>query len=128
LSGSKLVTRPAKDRKIIAIKLQDGQPLTRVDLQYDLLHHIFANDKAVFTDINTSIDGKPPRSKVTFRDLYLNTLLRSPKCSRGPREKALENPEFGTEFAKIALLTNAGRINTTMACDFNFDMCCLSWL
>jgi hypothetical protein len=110
--------RPAKDRKTIAIKLQDGEPLTRLELQYDFLHHLFSNNKAVFTDPNPTIHQQPARTKVTFRDLYLNTLLHSPKCSRGPREKALENPEFGTEFAKIALLTNAGRINTTMACKY----------
>jgi Ino eighty subunit 1 len=111
-------TRPVKERKTIALKFQDGQPLTRTDLQYDLLHHLFSNDQAVFTDPNPTINGQPARSKVTFRDLYLNALIRSPKCSRGPREKALENPEFGTEFAKIAFLTNVGRINTTMACEF----------
>lgn len=112
------LSRLARDKKTSAIKLVDGQPLNRVDLQYDLLHHIFSDDKAVFTDINTTIHNQPPRSKVTFRDLYLNTLLRSPKCSRGLKEKALDNPDFGTEFAKIALLTNAGRINTTMACEY----------
>ena len=30
----------------------------------------------------------------------------------------LDTPEFAVEFAKIALLTNVGRINTTMACAY----------
>jgi Ino eighty subunit 1 len=29
-----------------------------------------------------------------------------------------ETPAFAVELAKFALLTNAGRINTTMACTF----------
>ena len=32
------------------------------------------------------------------------------------RDKMTETPEFGTDFAKISLLANVGRINTTMAC------------
>lgn len=30
----------------------------------------------------------------------------------------VETPAFAIEFAKIALLTNVGRINTTMACEY----------
>lgn len=32
----------------------------------------------------------------------------------------IENPAFAIEFAKMSLLTNVGRINTTMACESNF--------
>ncbi|PCH33484.1 hypothetical protein WOLCODRAFT_63957 [Wolfiporia cocos MD-104 SS10] len=102
-------------RKALAVKHSDGEPLTRADLQHDLLQHIFDNNVPAFTDPYTSIDGQPPRSKVTFRELYINCLLHSPRCSKASREKILEAPDFGVEFAKMSLLSNVGRINTTMA-------------
>ena len=115
-AATSAANKQQKEKKVIALKYADGHPLTRQDLQYDLLHHIFADPHRVFTDPYPTNPGQTPQPKLTFRDLYLNTILHSPKCSRGPRDKALENQEFGTEFAKMSLLTNVGRINTTMAC------------
>lgn len=103
-------------RKALAVKHLDGEPLTRADLQHDLLNHIFANNQVVFTDPYRTIHGDPPRTLVTFRDLYINCLLHSPRCSKASREKIMESPDFGDEFAKMSLLSNVGRINTTMAC------------
>ncbi|KAI0639239.1 hypothetical protein C8Q77DRAFT_1152229 [Trametes polyzona] len=102
-------------RKTLAVKRADGEPLTRVDLQYDMLSHIFADKHAVFTDPYTTIRGDPAGTKVTFRDLYVNALIHSPRCSKASRDKIRESPEFGNEFAMISLLSNVGRINTTMA-------------
>ncbi|EPT04174.1 hypothetical protein FOMPIDRAFT_97068 [Fomitopsis schrenkii] len=102
-------------RKALAVKHLDGEPLTRADLQHDLLNHIFANNQVVFTDPYRTIHGDPPRTLVTFRDLYINCLLHSPRCSKASREKIMESPDFGDEFAKMSLLSNVGRINTTMA-------------
>ncbi|KAH9946834.1 hypothetical protein B0H21DRAFT_877076 [Amylocystis lapponica] len=102
-------------RKTLAIKHSDGEPLTRADLQYDFLHYIFSDTHAVFTDPYPTLHGNPARSRVTFRDLYLNTLLHSPRCSKASREKIIDTPAFGDEFAKISILSNVGRINTTMA-------------
>ena len=108
-----------RDRKILfAIKRADAEPLTRADLQYDFLKSIFDDDQVVFTDPFQTLGGKPPGSKVTFRDLYVNALYNSNKCSKVLKEKMVENPAFAIEFAKISLLTNVGRINTTMACMF----------
>lgn len=115
-AATSAANKQQKEKKIIALKYSDGHPLTRQDLQYDLLHHIFADPRQVFTNPYPTNPGQTPQPKLTFRDLYLNTILHSPKCSRGPRDKALENQGFGTEFAKMSLLTNVGRINTTMAC------------
>ena len=107
-----------RDRKaLFAIKRADAEPLTRADLQYDLLKCIFDDDQAVFTDPFETLDGRPSGSKVTFRDLYVNALVNSPRSSKNIKEKMIETPEFGSDFAKIALLTNIGRINTTMACE-----------
>jgi Ino eighty subunit 1 len=101
------------------VKRNDGDPITRSDLQYDLLHHIFSDEHAVFTDPNPTLRGDPAGTKTTFHDLYVNTLVRSPRASKVLREKMLDTPKFGTDFAKLALLANVGRINTTMACEYH---------
>ncbi|KAH8110654.1 hypothetical protein DFH11DRAFT_1619488 [Phellopilus nigrolimitatus] len=98
-------------RKSHAIKRADGEPLTREDLQYDLLRHIFDDPNPVFTDPN----GDPPGTQVSFRDLYVNALVHSPKSSKAVRDKIAESPAFATDFAMISLLANVGRVNTTMA-------------
>ncbi|KAI0757166.1 hypothetical protein C8Q80DRAFT_1215869 [Daedaleopsis nitida] len=105
----------AHHKKNLAVKRQDGEPLSRVDLQYDLLYSIFADKHAVFTDPYTTIRGDSAGTKVTFRDLYVNALIHSPRCSKASRDKIRESPEFGNEFSMISLLSNVGRINTTMA-------------
>ena len=106
-----------RDRKILfAIKRADAEPLTRADLQYDFLKSIFDDDQVVFTDPFQTLGGKPPGSKVTFRDLYVNALVNSPRSSKNIKDKMVDTPEFGNDFAKISLLANVGRINTTMAC------------
>lgn len=107
---------PHKKAGTFAIKHADGEPLTRLDLQFDLLHHIFYDEHQVFTDPNTTLDGRPPGSKVTFRDLYVNYIVHSPKATKVLKEKMADLPDFATDFAMLALLTNVGRINTTMSC------------
>jgi Ino eighty subunit 1 len=91
--------------------------LTREDIQYDFLDAVFSNTKRVFTD------QKPESSnrKVTFCELYITALSQSEKCSRVQRDKMRETPAFALELAKISLLVNVGRINTTMACTFAFS-------
>lgn len=100
-------------RKTLPIKRGDAEPLTREDIQYDLLFYIFADQEKAFVDYLAP--GKP---RVNFCDLYVNALFNSSKCSKVLKDKMVETPEFAIEFAKIALLTNVGRINTTMACTF----------
>ncbi|EKM60918.1 uncharacterized protein PHACADRAFT_247139 [Phanerochaete carnosa HHB-10118-sp] len=102
-------------RKTLAVKHQDGEPLTRVDLQYDLLYYLFSDSRNVFTDPYPTLHGEPAGTKVTFRDLYVNTLLHSSRCSKVSRDKLQDNASFADEFAKISILSNVGRINTTMA-------------
>ena len=117
-------------RKAFAIKHREAEPLTRRDLQYDLLHHIFSAQERVFTDpspwsslssasaSSASASSKDERrgTTVTFRDLYVHALMDSPRCSKALREKMQETPEFATDFAKMSLLANVGRVNTTMTC------------
>ncbi|KAI5116745.1 hypothetical protein M0805_000439 [Coniferiporia weirii] len=104
--------RVAPARKSHAIKRTDAEPLTREDLQYDLLKNIFDDRHAVFTD---PFDAEQSASKVTFRDLYINALVSSPRSSKAIRDNISEFADFGTDFAMISLLANVGRINTTMA-------------
>ncbi|KAH9968716.1 hypothetical protein BC827DRAFT_1165042 [Russula dissimulans] len=104
-------------RKAFAIKHQEAEPLIRRDLQYDLLYHIFAAEERVFTDPTLSSskgEGPGASTAVTFRDLYVHALMSSPRCSKALREKMQETPDFATDFAKMSLLANVGRVNTTM--------------
>lgn len=118
-SASPLLTQLAHSpqylgRKTLPIKRGDAEPLTREDLQYDLLYYIFADRTVAFVDFLAP--GKP---LVNFCDLYVNALYNSSKCSKVLKDKMVETPAFAIEFAKISLLTNVGRINTTMACQSN---------
>ncbi|KAJ3826988.1 hypothetical protein EV361DRAFT_896977 [Lentinula raphanica] len=98
------------------LKKADNAPLTRADLQFDLLACLFSDSNEVFTDpFPSQIDGRPARSRVTFRNLYVNAILHSPKASKLLKDKMSDTPEFATHFAMLSLLTNVGRINTTMS-------------
>ncbi|KAF8222598.1 hypothetical protein L208DRAFT_1413137 [Tricholoma matsutake] len=97
-------------RKALPIKRDDAEPLTREDVQFDLLNHIFSDAKAVFT---SPMPGKS--AKVTFSELYVSALYNSSKCSKVLKDKMVDTPAFAVELAKFSLLTNVGRINTTMA-------------
>jgi len=105
-------------RKALPIKRNDAEPLTREDVQYDLLTYLFTEPTAVFTKPPGSGGDKQQEEedKVTFGDLYVSTLYSSHRCSKVLKGKMHDTPAFSVEFAKLALLTNVGRINTTMAC------------
>ncbi|KAJ6627196.1 hypothetical protein B0H10DRAFT_2210592 [Mycena sp. CBHHK59/15] len=96
-----------RPRRVVAIDHGDGEPFTRADIQFDLLSCIFSDETKAFTD---------PRNgaKLSFRDLYVNAILRSPKVKAVLKEK-LSVPTFATDFAMLALLTNVGRIAMTMS-------------
>ena len=106
-------------RKALPIKRNDAEPLTREDVQYDLLTYLFNEPTAVFTKPGSG-GGKQQQQeqehKVAFGDLYVSTLYSSHRCSKVLKGKMHDTPAFSVEFAKLALLTNVGRINTTMAC------------
>lgn len=104
---------PSAQRRTTALKRTDGEPLTRFDIQYDVLHHIFHDVQAVFTDPYPSGDAA---AKITFRDLYIRTILHSPKATKALKDKMTESAAFAEDFAMLALLVNVGRVNTTMSC------------
>jgi Ino eighty subunit 1 len=98
------------------VKLEDGQQLTRRDLQFDLLSHLMNNTSAVFTDPFAS----PNADRVCFRDLYVNAIISSGKVSQVVRDKLRDVPQFATDFAMLSLLANVGRITSGMACTLMF--------
>lgn len=100
-------------KRTAAIKRADGEPLTRADIQYDVLYHIFHDTHNVFTDPFPS-DGESP-VKVCFLDLYIKTILHSPRATRALKDKIMVSREFAEDFGMLALLVNVGRVNTTMS-------------
>ncbi|KAJ6509270.1 hypothetical protein C8R47DRAFT_1208464 [Mycena vitilis] len=95
-------------RRSACIEHADGEPLNRADIQFDLLSHIFADENQVFSDPQSG------HAKLSFRDLYVNYILRSQKAKSVLKDK-LASPTFATDFAMLALLTNVGRIAPTMS-------------
>lgn len=70
------------------------------------------------TSFTSTTPGKTAR--ISFSELYINALYGSAKCSKVLKDKMIDTPAFATELAKFSLLTNVGRINTTMACKMPF--------
>ena len=98
--------------------------LTRQDIQYDLLACIFSDETKAFTDQRP---GNASR-RICFRDLYINAIHMSSKCSKVLKDNMKETPAFALELAKISLLANVGRINTTMACTWRLVISYISRL
>ncbi|KAK1223773.1 hypothetical protein PQX77_013297 [Marasmius sp. AFHP31] len=105
----------SRKQSIKVLKKNDGEPLTRADIQFALLNCIFTDSLQVFTDPYPTLDGRPPRTKVTFRDLYVNAIIHSPKTPKALKDKMAADTAFATDYAMICLLANVGRINTTMS-------------
>lgn len=116
--------KPAKEHnqhqigKIRHLKKEDGEPLWRVDIQFDFLKAIFDDDKKVFTN---SYDSSLP--KQTFADLYIDTMARSSKTSKVLRDKLMSDREAAKGMAMVCLLVNVGRMNTTLNCMFALPIC-----
>lgn len=108
-------------KKILPIKKNDAEMLTRQDIQFDLLDCIFKDETKAFTDQRSGNASK----KLCFKDLYISALFQSSKCSKVLKDKMKETPAFAIELAKISLLANVGRINTTMACAWYLLFYCI---
>lgn len=78
-------------------------------------------------DTETAEGGTPPSLRaregypapgselLTFKELYIEALMHSAKCTKAMRDKIVADEEFAEDFAKVCLLVNVGRINTTLA-------------
>lgn len=65
-------------------------------------------------------EGKMPRpgaKLLTFKELYIESLMNSPRCTKAVRDKIWQDEEFAEDFACVNLLINIGRMNTTLACE-----------
>ncbi|EMR08868.1 hypothetical protein PNEG_02653 [Pneumocystis murina B123] len=91
------------------LKKKEGEALLRQDIQYAFLNLVVNNDKAVFT-LPQGIVNK----KVTFGELYVEYVRRSPKTSKVLREKLENDKTLAMALVMVALLVNIGRINTTL--------------
>lgn len=98
------------------LKKADGEAFWRKDIQYDFLRALFSNEKKVFTNYFNycSLPNAVNTEKLTFAELYIRTLAESSKCSKILRERLIKDVSMATSVAKICLLVNAGRMNTTV--------------
>lgn len=98
------------------LKKADGEPFWRKDIQYDFLQALFDDPTKAFTNSfpHCEILASCNEPKLTFCDLYIRTLAESGKCSKILRERLLRNREMGKSVAKVCLLVNSGRLNTTI--------------
>lgn len=98
------------------LKKSDGEPFWRKDIQYDFLEALFENDQRVFTNLFAycTVPGFYEGPQYTFAELYVRTLAESPKCSKILKERLLKDFEMGKSVAKVCLLVNTGRMNTTI--------------
>jgi hypothetical protein len=100
--------------KVRHLKKEDGEPLWRVDIQYDFLKAVFDNDLKVFTS------SYGTKEKLCFADLYIETMARSTKTSKVLHDKLLSDREAAKGMAMVCLLVNIGRMNTTLNCKNSF--------
>ena len=115
-------------RRQTALKRADGEPLNRVDIQYDVLNTIFSDRTLAFTNPYASgAEGASNDAKVSFHDLYIQTIMNSPKATKVLKDKMTESMDFAEDFAMLALLVNVGCINTTMSCEWNPGYHVRSW-
>ena len=116
------VDQARKKRKILAsnkskhLKKAEGEPFWRRDIQYDFLNFLFNDTHAAFTNTFPASDlpGVNNSEKLTFSELYIRTLAESSKCSKVLKERLLKDKDMAHGVAKVCLLVNAGRMNTTI--------------
>ncbi|KAG4305664.1 hypothetical protein PORY_001220 [Pneumocystis oryctolagi] len=93
------------------LKKKEGESLFRRDIQYTFLDLVVNNDQEVFTLLHGE-----SHKKVTFGELYVTYVRKSPKTSKVLREKLENDKTLAVALVMVALLVNIGRINTTLVC------------
>ena len=71
--------------------------------------------EAELDEVPPSPWAHPGAEKLTFKELYIEALMNSSKCTKSMREKCFVDEEYAEDFSKVCLLVNVGRINTTLA-------------
>lgn len=116
--GGGATTTAAGGQLYAPLKPQDGAPLLRRDLQWDALEAIFTAVSPRFTPPTYTDEALPlfPTDRSwSFAELYLDCIANSNKANRNLKDKMSESTAFAVNFAKLCLLINVGRINTTLA-------------
>ena len=100
----------------LSLKRADGEAFWRKDIQYDFLKELFDDETACFTNTfpESNIVNCNNNPKITFGELYIRTLAESNKSSRVLKEKLIRDNELGKAVAKVCILVNVGRMNTTI--------------
>lgn len=60
---------------------------------------------------------QPGTDYLTFKELYIEAMINSQRCTKNMRDKIVADDEFAEDFAKVCLLVNVGKMNTTLACE-----------
>ena len=102
--------------KLRHLKKADGEPFWRKDIQYDFLAAVFADPTACFSNYfaQTDIPMANNAPRVLFAELYIRTIAELSKCLKVLKERLLRDRDMGELVAKVTLLVNAGRMNTTI--------------
>lgn len=61
---------------------------------------------------------RPGHRMLTFKELYMEALMNSPRCTKAVRDKIWQDEEYAQDFLCVNLLINIGRMNTTLACEY----------
>lgn len=100
----------------LSLKKADGEAFWRKDIQYDFLKALFDDTTACFTNSfeKSNIANCNNNPKISFGELYIRTLAESSKSSRVLKEKLIRDVDLGKAVAKVCILVNVGRMNTTI--------------
>ena len=110
--GTSAVMPPTKVGHVRHLKMEDGMPLWRRDIQYDFLKCIFSNDKRCFSKYS---EGPTGRAEYTFAEIYADAILRSTTHDTFLRSNSVNmTPQVLIEISMISLLINIGRMRTTV--------------
>lgn len=117
------------------LKKPDGEFFTRKDIQFEFLHELCSDRRALFTNryqdfftiapteesepLNVTDESYVARKfikneKLTFSEYYLLTIASSTKCSKILRDKLLFDRNVAFSTCALSLLVNTGRLNTTI--------------
>lgn len=94
---------------------------------FDFLAFVFSNSEYMFTPPTYTTENAalfPTDRQWSFAELYLDCLASSSKAGKTLREKMSESQEYAVNFAKICLLVNLNRLNTTHACKSSWLSSC----
>ncbi|RCK55335.1 Ino eighty subunit 1 [Candida viswanathii] len=100
----------------LSLKKADGEAFWRKDIQYDFLKALFDDTTPCFTNSfeKSNITNCNNNEKISFGELYIRTLAESSKSSRVLKEKLIRDSDLGKAVAKVCILVNVGRMNTTI--------------